>query len=76
MPALDLSVLTAQVAATEGVEASAVALIGTLAGEIAASANDPKAVADLAARLKASADALATAVAANSPAPAAPTSGQ
>ena len=69
-----LADLQAQVTATVGVEASAVALIQGLADEIKAAlaANDPAALGALADELKTSADALAAAVAANTPAPPAP----
>lgn len=57
--------LEAQVAATEGVEQSAGVLIGELAKYIEAHKTDPAALQALADRLKASSDALATAVANN-----------
>jgi hypothetical protein len=63
-----LAALTTQVTASVGVEASAVALIQGFAAMIADNANDPAAITALAAQMKASADALAAAVAAN-PAP-------
>jgi hypothetical protein len=65
--ALDLSILTAQVAATAGVEASAVTLIDAIAAELTAQANDPAAVTALANQLKAATDPLAAAIAANIP---------
>ena len=65
---LDLSDLTTEVERNSTVEGSAVTLIQALADAIAAAANDPAEVAALAARLKASSDALAAAVAANTPA--------
>ena len=70
---LDLSALTAEIAATTSAEASAVTLIQNLVAEIAAHVDDPAALADLVANLKAGTDALAAAVVANTPtAPAAP----
>jgi hypothetical protein len=65
----DLGPLTAQVTANTDVEGSAVTLINGLAAQIIALKNDPVALQALADKLKASADALATAVTANTPAP-------
>lgn len=66
--ATSLDKLIVQVAQTTAVEASAVALIQDLAERLASIATDPVAVQALADQLKASADALAAAVAANTPA--------
>jgi hypothetical protein len=63
-----LDALTAQVAENTAVEASAVALIQGIAAQLAAAQDDPVAVAALVDQLNASADALAAAVAANTPA--------
>jgi hypothetical protein len=63
--AADLTVLSDQVTATEGVEASAVVLIQGLAAFIEAHKTDPVALQGYADRLKASAVALGDAVAAN-----------
>ena len=63
-----LSDLEAQVKATTDVEASAVKLIQGIAAQIAANASDEAKVTELAATLKASADSLGAAVAANTPA--------
>jgi hypothetical protein len=63
----DLTALTAQVKANTDVENSAVILIQGIAAQLASVAADPAAVAALAAQLKTSADALAAAVAANTP---------
>lgn len=63
-----LDALAAQVAINTSAEASAVALIQGLAAQLAAIANDPAAVAALAAQLKTSADALSAAIVANTPA--------
>ncbi len=60
--------LAVQVQANADAEAAAVALIQGLAAEIAAAAGDSAKVAALAAELKASGDALAAAVVANTPA--------
>lgn len=70
MSALDdaIAALTSQVQANTDAETSAVILIQGLAAQIAAVANDPAAVTALAAKLKTSADALAAAVVANTPA--------
>ena len=61
----DLTALTAQVQANSDVEASAVLLIQGLADQIAAAGTDPAALQALQDQLKASADSLAAAVAAN-----------
>ena len=66
---LDLSALTTEVERNSTVEGSAVTLIQALADAIAAAAGDPAEVAALAAKLKASSDALAAAVAANTTVP-------
>ena len=63
-----LDALTAQVTANTEVEASAVILINGLAAKLLEFANDPAAITALATQLQASADALAAAVAANTPA--------
>jgi hypothetical protein len=65
--------LTAQVTANTTVEASAVTLIQGLAAQIGQAAGDPAAVQALSDKLKTSADALASAITANTkpPAPAA-----
>lgn len=69
----ELDALSAQVAANTTVELSAITLINGLVAQIAAAGTDPVALAKLTADLKASADALAADVAANThtaPAPA------
>jgi ABC-type transporter Mla subunit MlaD len=66
--ATQLDTLIAQVAQTTAVEAAAVTLIQDLARRLSAIATDPVAVSALADQLKASADALAAAIAANTPA--------
>ncbi len=63
-----LDALTAQVAANKTVIDSAVVLINGIAARIAAAGADPVALAALVDNLKASDEALATAVAANTPA--------
>lgn len=63
-----LDTLTAQVATTTSVEASAATLISGLATQLAAVANDPAAVTALANQLKTATDALAAAITANTPA--------
>jgi len=70
MAAMDdaIAALTMQVSANTDAEQSAVALIQNLATLIQQNASDPAAINDLAAKLKASADALAGAVMANTPA--------
>lgn len=60
--------LKAQVAANVSLEASAIQLIGSLADQIAAAANDPAALQQLTTDLKAEADKLAAALTANTPA--------
>jgi hypothetical protein len=60
--------LTAQVKANSDVEASAVVLIQGLATQIANNTSDPAALAALSTQLKTSADALAAAITANTPA--------
>jgi predicted nucleic acid-binding Zn-ribbon protein len=65
--------LQAQVAATTQVEASAVLLIQQIAAQLASAGTDPVALAALKDELNASAQALAAAVAANTPAAPAPT---
>jgi hypothetical protein len=65
---IELDALTAQVAQNETVEESALALINGLAAQIAAAATNPAALTALSASLKTNADALAAAVAANTPA--------
>jgi hypothetical protein len=74
MAAIDdaIAALTTQVQANTDAEDSAAKLISELAGMIGANANDPAAVTALAAKLKASADALAAAVVAGTPAAPAP----
>ena len=66
--ALTLDALTAQVTANGDVEQSAVLLIKGLADQIAAASGNQAAVDALAAKLKASADALGAAIVANTPA--------
>ena len=66
--ATSLDALIVQIERTTAVEASAVALIQDLAARLSAIATDPVAVQALADQLKASADALAAAIAANTPA--------
>lgn len=66
--ATSLERLITQVAETTAVEASAIALIRDLASRLSAIATDPVAVQALAEQLKISADALAAAIAANTPA--------
>ena len=63
--ATDLTVLQAQVQANTDVVASAVTLINGIAAQLEASKNDPVAIQALADSLKASDDALAAAVTAN-----------
>ncbi len=64
--------LTAQVAQNTTVEGSALTLIQGLAAQLAAAGSNPTALAALQTQLKTSADALAAAVAANTPAAPAP----
>jgi len=71
---MDLTALTAQVTQNTTVEQSAITLIQGLAAQLVSNANDPAAIAALAAQLNTSATALAAAVTANTPAaPTAPT---
>ena len=65
--ATQLDALILQVAENTQVEASAIALIRQLADQIASLAGDPLAIANLAAQLKASAEALSAAILANTP---------
>jgi len=64
----ELDALTAQVAANTEVENSAIALIQGIAAQLIALKDDPAKIAELAGTLKASADNLAAAVVANTPA--------
>lgn len=64
----DIAGLTATVARSVTVEASAVALIQGFAAQLAAAGTDPVALAALKTQLDTGADALAAAVAANTPA--------
>jgi hypothetical protein len=71
----ELDNLAAQVAATTELEASAITLIQGLASQFAASKDDPAKIQALSDQLKSGADALATALTANTPAaPSAPAS--
>lgn len=63
----EMANLTAQVKANTDAEASAIVLIEGIAAALKNAANDPAAVAALAAQLKTSADALGAAVVANTP---------
>ena len=65
---IEFDTLTAQVKANTDVEASAVLLIQGIAAKLEAAKTDPAAIQALADELKASADPLAAAVAANTPA--------
>ncbi len=65
---LDLSALEAEVARDQTVNASAITLLSSLASQLEALKNDPAAIQALADSLKASQDALAAAVVANTPA--------
>jgi len=65
---IEFETLTAQVQANTDTEASAILLIQGIAAQLALTATDPAAVAALAAKLKSSADNLAAAVVANTPA--------
>lgn len=67
-----LDALEAQVTANTSTEESAVTLIKGIADQLAAAQADPAKIADLSARLHASADALAAAIVANTPAAAPP----
>lgn len=64
----DLTALTAEVARNTEVDASAIALLTGLAAQIEALKTDPAALQTLADQLKGSSNALADAVAANTPA--------
>ncbi len=64
----ELDTLTAQVTANTTVEGSAIVLIQGLASQIAAAGTDPAKLSALSASLKVSADALAAAITANTPA--------
>lgn len=64
----ELDDLTAEVARNTSLEQSAIALIQGLVAQIAAAGTDPVALAALTANLSASADALAAAIATNTPA--------
>lgn len=64
----DLTSLETQVKANTDVEASAILLLQGLAAQLAAAATDPAKVQALADQLKASADNLAAAIVANTPA--------
>ena len=64
----EIDLLRAQVAQTTAVESAAVVLIYDLAARLSAIATDPVAVQALAAELRISADTLAAAIAANTPA--------
>jgi peptidoglycan hydrolase CwlO-like protein len=66
--AINLDALASEVSVIETVQASAVALIQKLTAEIQANLNDPAALQALVDKMKASTDALASAVAANTPA--------
>jgi hypothetical protein len=67
-----LDTLTAEVTQVETVDQSAIVLIKGLADQIAALKNDPAAIQALSDRLKASSEALAAAVTANTPTPTQP----
>lgn len=64
----EFDALAAQAKSNEDAEASAVALLNSLSGLVAAAAGDKAASLQLAADLKTSADALGAAVVANTPA--------
>ena len=66
--ALDFSELEAEVARDNDVNSSAATLLADLAARFEATSGDPAKVAELAASLRANSDALAAAVAANTPA--------
>ena len=68
----DLTALEAQVKENTTVEGSAIVLIKGLADQLAAAGTDPAKLAALQSQMKASADALAAAVAANTQPPPAP----
>lgn len=65
----ELDALTLEVADTNTIMQSAIVLIQGLAAQLQAIANDPAAILQLAADLDAQSDALAAAVAANTPPP-------
>ena len=65
---LDLTALTAEVAKNEEVDASASLLLKKLFDEVEAAKTDPAAIQAIVDRVRASNDALAAAVAANTPA--------
>lgn len=65
---LDLTALTAEVERDNEVNSSAALLIAGLATELEATKGDPAKVDELVARLRSNSDALASAVAANTPA--------
>jgi hypothetical protein len=64
---LDLSALEAEVARNETVDGSAKALLEQLFAEVEAAKNDPVAIQAIVDRVRAANDALAAAVAANTP---------
>lgn len=64
----ELDALSAQVAATNTVEQSAITLLEGIAAQLAAIKDDPAKIEALATSLKAQSDSLAAAVAANTPA--------
>ena len=64
----ELDILTAQVQANEDLELSAIALIEGIAAQVAAIKDDPAKIQALADSLKASAEGLAAAITANTPA--------
>jgi len=68
MPGPELDALTAEVTRNTDVDASAIALINGLAAKIVELKNDPVALQALADSMKASSNALADAVTANTPA--------
>lgn len=70
--ALDLTALTAAVNNEVNVEKAAIAVIQTLAAEVANSASDPAAVRALADQITASAESLGAAIAAVPPIPLSP----
>jgi uncharacterized coiled-coil DUF342 family protein len=68
MAAKEFDELAAQIEENAGVEDSALQLIQGIAAQLDAAKNDPAQLAAMASRLRSSADALAAAVAANTPA--------
>ncbi len=68
----ELDALTAQVTANESLEQSAITLIEGIAAQLTGAKEDPAKVQALSDSLKTSAAALSAAIAANTPAPAAP----